>query len=146
MRSWNSVSLEKWKGRKVELWGIGIGIEVGMTWGSVKKSGEASPPVYARYKIHKPPQTFWRSLKSFRLQSQSQFLISPLFYLFTFLVIQSSKSGDVVRLFRVGTFVPLPLKQAVQRKHVSFLWLLTHTFWKIHSMFDHSRQAETAAK
>ena len=81
--------------------GIGIGIEVGMTWGSVKNSGGAcvfctvpirgaKPPLYVQYKIHKHPQSFWHSLKSFQLQSLSQFLISPLFYLFTFLVIQSS--------------------------------------------------------
>ena len=59
-------------------------MEVGMTWGSIKNSGEAcvfcitviggaSPPVWVRCKIHKPPQSFWHSLKSFELQFQLQF-------------------------------------------------------------------------
>ena len=43
----NSVSVEKWKDRKVDLWGIGTEIEVGMIWGSVKNlmknSGGACP-------------------------------------------------------------------------------------------------------
>ena len=63
--------------------GIGIGIEVGMTWGSVRNSGEAyvlctvlirgaKPPLWLQCKIHKPPESFWHSLKSFQLQFQFQ--------------------------------------------------------------------------
>ena len=55
-----------------------------MTWGIVKNPGEACVfctvlvrgaklPLQLQYKIHKPPQSFWHSLKSFQLQSQFQF-------------------------------------------------------------------------
>ena len=55
-----------------------------MTWGSVKNSGGAcvfctvpirgtEDPLELQYKIHKSPQSFWHSLKSFQLQFQLQF-------------------------------------------------------------------------
>ena len=38
-------------------------------------TGGEAPPITTncQYKMHEPPQSFWHSLKSFQLQSQSQF-------------------------------------------------------------------------
>ena len=99
---YRKVTLRKWPPKKEKnIWKeIGIGIEVGMTWGSVKNSGEAcvfctvlTPgaklPLSLQCKTDKPPQSFWHSLKSFQLHFQFQ-LFYKCFFPFSIILLNSN--------------------------------------------------------